>query len=148
MIETWASRSVALRMHAVSWDTSSRSEYLLSEGMYPSGIAHRRRPIVSMMNLARLLSMRHRSSGSVLIGRGLELFYGWGVCIRKSSLQGDNAVPRAIATTRTMVARLAGNHGCPRTERLCAPGGGPAPAHVGRCSPGPCACARRLRNGP
>src|SRR5262249_4246947 len=45
---TCASRSPALRMQAVSWETRARSENELSEGMYPSGIAQRLRPIASI----------------------------------------------------------------------------------------------------
>src|SRR4029077_9562049 len=51
VIVTCASRSPALRMQAVSCETSARCENELSEGIYPSAIAHRLRPIASMSSL-------------------------------------------------------------------------------------------------
>src|SRR2546425_3656423 len=48
-----ASRSPAFRMHAVSCETRARSEEQLPDGIYPSAIAHRLRPISSMARLLR-----------------------------------------------------------------------------------------------
>jgi hypothetical protein len=48
VIVTFASRSPALRMQAVSWEIKVRSLKALSKGMYPSATAHRRLPIASM----------------------------------------------------------------------------------------------------
>src|SRR3981081_2877166 len=45
---TCASRSPALRMQAVSCEISARSVNELAEGMYPSAIAQRLRPMASM----------------------------------------------------------------------------------------------------
>src|ERR1700741_5078335 len=48
IISTCASRSPAVRMQAVSCEIRARSENELSEGIYPSAIDQRRRPIASM----------------------------------------------------------------------------------------------------
>src|SRR5712671_61493 len=48
VIATWASRSFAFRMQAVSCEISARSENELSDGIYPSAIAQRVRPMASM----------------------------------------------------------------------------------------------------
>src|SRR5258708_13398004 len=63
VIATWASRSFAFRMQAVSCEISARSENELSDGIYPSAIAQRVRPMASMSGeppVTRALAQRGR----------------------------------------------------------------------------------------
>src|SRR5580658_3734601 len=46
-----ASLSPALRMHAVSWEIKARLENELCEGIYPSAIDHRLRPMGCIFDL-------------------------------------------------------------------------------------------------
>src|SRR5712672_1722771 len=73
MIVTWASRSPALRMQAVSCEIRARSENKLSDGIYPSAMAHRLRPMTSMPRPPWLFNAVNREFVALSVAYGPEL---------------------------------------------------------------------------